>query len=51
MDLKPSCRKNLPAVAYRAKSLGISRYDGKDMQMVAPSTVRIATVGEVEAES
>jgi hypothetical protein len=42
--------QNLPAVAYRAKSLGISRCDGRDMPMVAPAFARIATVGELDAE-
>jgi hypothetical protein len=44
-------RQNLPAVAYRAKSLGILRSDGRDMPTVAPTISRIATVGEEEAES
>jgi hypothetical protein len=44
-------RQNLPVVAYRAKSLGKSRCDGRDMPMVAPTIARIATVGELEAES
>jgi hypothetical protein len=44
-------RQNLLAVAYRPKSLGKSRCDGRDMPMVAPTIARIATVGEVEAES
>jgi hypothetical protein len=44
-------RQNLPAVAYRAKSLGISRCDGRDMPTVAPTFVPIATVGELQAES
>jgi hypothetical protein len=43
-------RQNLPAVAYRAKSLGKSRCDGRDMPTVAPAIVRMATVGEFEAE-
>jgi hypothetical protein len=53
-DLKPGCskiRQNLPAVAYGAKPLGISRCDGCYMPMVAPTIMRIATVGESEAES
>jgi hypothetical protein len=43
--------KNLPAVAYRAKALGKSHGDGRDMPKVAPTITRIATVGKVEAES
>jgi hypothetical protein len=43
-------RQNLPVVAYRAKSLGISCCDGRDMPMVAPTFVRITTVGELDAE-
>jgi hypothetical protein len=39
------------AVAYRAKSLGKSRCDGRDMPTLAPTLARIATVGELEAES
>jgi hypothetical protein len=52
-DLKPGRRKihqNLPAVAYRAKPLGISRCDGPDIPAVAPTIVRMATVGELEDE-
>jgi hypothetical protein len=52
-DLKLDCskiRQNLPAVAYRAKPHGISRRDGCDMPTVAPTIVRMATVGELEAE-
>jgi hypothetical protein len=44
-------RQNLLAVAYHAKSLGKSCCDGRNMPMVAPTIVRIATVGKVEAES
>jgi hypothetical protein len=44
-------RQNLPAVAYRAKSLGISRCEGPNITTVAQLFSRIATVGEVEAES
>jgi hypothetical protein len=44
-------RQNLPAVVYRAKSVGKSRCDIRDMPTVAPTIARIATVGEVEAES
>jgi hypothetical protein len=43
-------RQNLPAVAYWAKSLGISRCDGCDMPTVATTIVRIATVSKL-AES
>jgi hypothetical protein len=43
-------RQNLPAVAYRAKSLGKSLCDGCDMPKVAPTIARIATIGEFEAE-
>jgi hypothetical protein len=43
-------RQNLPAVAYRAKSLGQSRCDSRDMPTVTPTIARIATVGELEAE-
>jgi hypothetical protein len=41
----------MPAVAYQAKPFGISRCDGRDMPTVAPTFVRIATVGELQAES
>jgi hypothetical protein len=34
-------------VAYRAKSLGISRCDVRDMATIAPTIARIATVGEL----
>jgi hypothetical protein len=54
IDLKPGrvkIRQNLPGVAYRAKSLGISRCDGRDLPTVAPTIARIATVGELDAES
>jgi hypothetical protein len=44
-------RQNLPAVAYRAKSLGKSRCDGRDMPKVIPTIMRIVTVGAVEAKS
>jgi hypothetical protein len=44
-------RQNLLAVAYRAKYLGKSSCDGRDMPTVTPTIARIATVGEVEAES
>jgi hypothetical protein len=44
------CR-NLLAVAYRAKPLGILRCDGHDMPTVAPTIVRMATVGELDAKS
>jgi hypothetical protein len=44
-------RKNLLAVAYRAKSLGKLRCDGCDMPMVSPTIAQIATVGKVDAES
>jgi hypothetical protein len=44
-------RQNLPAVAYRAKSLGKSHCDSRDMPTVAPTIARIATVSKVEAES
>jgi hypothetical protein len=53
-DLKQGRSKicqNLPAVAYRAKPLGILRCDGHDMPTVAPTIVGMATVGELEAES
>jgi hypothetical protein len=43
--------QNLPAVAYRAKSLGKSRCDGQDMTTVSPTIVQIATVRKVVAES
>jgi hypothetical protein len=43
-------RQNLPAVAYRGKPLGISCCDGCNMPTVAPTIVRMATVGELEAE-
>jgi hypothetical protein len=42
-DLKPGNSKihqNLPAVAYQAKSLGISRFDGRNMPMGATTIVR-----------
>jgi hypothetical protein len=54
IDLKPGrskIRQNLLAVAYQAKPLGISRCDDHDMPTVAPTIVRMATVGELEAES
>jgi hypothetical protein len=44
-------RQNLPAVAYRAKSLGKSHCDGRDFATVAPTIAQITTVGKVEAES
>jgi hypothetical protein len=47
MDYKPGhskIRQNLPAVAYRAKFLGISLCDGRDMPTVAQAIERIATV-------
>jgi hypothetical protein len=43
--------KNLPAVAYRAKSLGKSCCDCCDMPTVSPTTAQIATIRKVEAES
>jgi hypothetical protein len=43
--------QNPPAVAYQAKSLGKSRCDVCDMPTVVQTIARIATVGEVEAES
>jgi hypothetical protein len=47
-------RQNLPAVAYRAKPLGptvgIWRTSQRDMPMVAPTIVRSATVGKLDAE-
>jgi hypothetical protein len=52
-DLKPGhskIRQNLPAVAYWAKPLGISRCDGGDMPTVVPTIVQMATVGKLEAE-
>jgi hypothetical protein len=52
MDQEPSCsksRQNLPAEAYRAKFLGISCCDGRDMPTVAIE--RMATVGELDAKS
>jgi hypothetical protein len=44
-------RQNLPAVAYRGKFFGILRCDGLDMPTVAKTIERIATVGEIDAES
>jgi hypothetical protein len=44
-------RQNLPSVAYRAKPLGKSHCDGRDMPTVASTIMQIATVGKVEAES
>jgi hypothetical protein len=44
-------RQNLLAVAYRAKSIDKSCFDSRDMPMVAPTIVHIATVREVAAES
>jgi hypothetical protein len=45
--LKPEkIRQNLPAVAYRAK-----RPSQRDMPTVAPTFVRIVTVGELQAKS
>jgi hypothetical protein len=52
-DLKPGHSKihqNLPAVAYWQKPLGISCCDGRNMTMVAPTIVRMATLGKLEAE-
>jgi hypothetical protein len=54
VDLKPGhskLRQTMPAVAYRATPLGISRCDGRDMPMVAPTVARSATVGKLEVES
>jgi hypothetical protein len=52
IDYKPGkIRQNLPAVEYRAKSLGILRYDGCNILTVAPTFALISTVGELEAES
>jgi hypothetical protein len=48
-DLKPvrsKIRQNLPAVAYRAKPLGISLCDGREMPTVGPrGFARYATAG------
>jgi hypothetical protein len=43
-------RQNLPAGAYQAKFLSISRCDGRDMPTVAPTIEQIATVGEIDAK-
>jgi hypothetical protein len=51
-DFKPGhskIRQNLLAVAYQAKSLGISWCDGRDMPTVAPAIVQMAKVSELEA--
>jgi hypothetical protein len=45
LDHSKICQ-NLPAVAYRAKLLGISRCDGRDMPTVAPTIIRMATVAK-----
>jgi hypothetical protein len=37
------------AVANRAKHLGISLCDGRDMPMVGPTIARSVTVGELDA--
>jgi hypothetical protein len=47
----PSQKKNLPAVTYRAKPLGLSRFEGRDMPKVGPTIARSATFGEFDAES
>jgi hypothetical protein len=44
-------RQNLLALAYRAKPLGISCCDSHDKPTVTPTIVRMATVGELEADS
>jgi hypothetical protein len=52
-DLNPGhgkIRQNLLAVAYQAKPLGISCCDGHNMPTVSPTILRMATVGELEAE-
>jgi hypothetical protein len=49
-DLKPGRNKicqNLPAVGYRAKPLGILRFDDCNMPMVIPTNVRMATVSKI----
>jgi hypothetical protein len=54
IDEKPGrskIRQNLPAVAYRAKSLGISRCEGHNMPTDAQTIARIATIVELEANS
>jgi hypothetical protein len=43
-------RQNLLDMAYRAKPLGISHCDSCNMPTVAPTIVRMATVGKLEAE-
>jgi hypothetical protein len=45
LEAKP--KKNPPVMAYRAKSLGISHFDSRDMPR---EFARYATVGNVEAE-
>jgi hypothetical protein len=52
--LRPAQKKpcqSLPAVAYRAKPLGISRCDVRDRPPVGPTIAQSATVGELDAES
>jgi hypothetical protein len=44
-------RQNLPAVTYRARSLGKSHCNGHDMPTVNPTIARIATIGKVDVES
>jgi hypothetical protein len=54
IDLKPApgkIRQNLLAVAYRAKPFGISHCNARNMPKVAPTFVRIVTVGELQAKS
>jgi hypothetical protein len=43
--------QNLPALAYRAKPLGISCCDVRNMPTVGPTIVQSVTVGELDAES
>jgi hypothetical protein len=53
IDLKPGRSKicqNLPAVAYQAKPLGMSSYDGRNMPTVAPTIVRMAIVSKLKAK-
>jgi hypothetical protein len=53
-DLKPGRIKicqNLLTVAYRSKALVISCCDGRDMPIVAPTIVLMATFGKLDAES
>jgi hypothetical protein len=48
-------RQNLPAVAYRAKPLGLTvgilQTTQRDMPTISPTIARSATVGKLDAKS